>query len=297
MNIKDRINIHENCYVNNLQFYHKSNLIRAPLEALITIYLAEVAMMFSKWFVDKVKLTSPQIALMIFIPLLFALVVCLLYSGGVILLVNRKIYKLTEEFDNGTPRRTNISISQLYIEINEDVKKTFRLIHVIGGACYLIVGIITSALFSNRIFTGFSLWNTIILSVYALLMGVIWNIYGYYSDNRIDWSKIYKGLIIDIAYNSEIKQEKYKSYRRSVYGQTIVVAIITLILILVFARFDYSAIPQNNPFETLLAYSVFGAWFITILKIYGTQMFNIFFVHKEKGSEIFPSESEILINQ
>jgi hypothetical protein len=51
-------------------------------------------MMFSNWFVERQNLEDSQIILMVFIPLLFALIVCLLYSGGVILLVNRKIYKL-----------------------------------------------------------------------------------------------------------------------------------------------------------------------------------------------------------
>lgn len=291
MDIEKRIEIHQKCYINNVWFYHKTNLVRAPLEALITIYLLEFAMMFSDWFVGRQELSAPKILLMVFIPLILASVVCLVYSGGVILYVNRNITRLIKMFEGAKKR----NMVEIYTKIEKEASNFFFVVHLTGTLCYLGSSTILYFVIKASIFGGGNLNNFIIIVMYGFLMGLAWNVYGYYSDKRIDWSKIYKDMNLNISDEVKIKSEKYKSYNRSVRLQITLLAIITLILVLIFKRFDYSIIPQDQSFNILVTYSAFGAWFIAILKIYCTQMFNMFFRRKYKESEIFPKESEILL--
>lgn len=290
MNIEKKKSFYKNFFVNNLRYYHKSNLVRAPLEALITIYLAELALMLSKWFVNRLSLNASQIILMVFIPLLFALIVCLVYSGVVILLINRELYKLINIIDISD---IDANMNTIYFQIEDKVKSIFQKIHAAGATCYLAVGILVYLSLSNKIFCEYNLNNMIIISLYCFFMGIVWNVYGYYSDRRIDWSKIFKNLNINISQNADIQKIKYKYYERSVKWQLISIFTICFSLVLIFVRFDYDLIPEGS-LDILITYSAFAAWFIAILKLYFTQMFGIFFTHEKKGSEIFPSESEIL---
>lgn len=290
MNIEKKKSFYNNFFVNNLWYYHKSNLVRAPLEALITIYLAELALMLSKWFVNRLSLNASQIIFMVFIPLLIALIVCLVYSGAVILLINKELNKLINIIDISDIDANMITI---YLQIEDKVKLIFRKVHVTGAACYLVVGILACLSLSDKIFCEYNLNNMIIISLYCFYMGIVWNIYGYYSDRRIDWSKIFKNLNINISENADIQNIKYKYYKRSVKWQIISIFTICFSLVLIVIRFDYDLIPKGS-FDILITYSAFAAWFIAILKLYFTRMFRIFFTHEKNESEIFPSESKIL---
>lgn len=54
------------CYYKNLWYYIKTNIIRAPLEALLALYITEAILIFTNNFNDKSLFQPSSVVYMIF---------------------------------------------------------------------------------------------------------------------------------------------------------------------------------------------------------------------------------------
>lgn len=66
------------CNVGNLWFYIKTNIIRAPLEAAVSLYLVEILIILTDIFTDDV-LDVGKIIFIILIPILLSTIICVSY--------------------------------------------------------------------------------------------------------------------------------------------------------------------------------------------------------------------------
>lgn len=82
--------INQKCDVNNVLYYIKTNMIRAPLEVAITLFLMESMIIFTKFFINDL-LMAQEMILIIFQPLLAGALICFFYLIGITYYTIKKI--------------------------------------------------------------------------------------------------------------------------------------------------------------------------------------------------------------
>jgi len=219
--------------------------------------------------------------------------------------LKRAIYKILDEVlkpkGGNEPKRVK-SQEEQYKEIDERFDRVFKMTHCFGFACYVIMSIVIAIrLFSFWKDKGFQ--NTIILILFGAVFGILWNVYGYFSDLRIDWSKIFDKLNdFKIAEHEEICSEKYKYYKRSLVSQLVIIAVIILTACIIALNvngniFDNTSNNTSNAIE-LLSYSSIVGLFITVVSVYLKQTSSLFFKLKRKDkndeTDIFPNIYDLI---
>lgn len=271
--------LNNNCYVNNIFYYNKTNLIRAPLEATLILYVAELYIIFTNYFICR-SLETNEILTLIFFPLIFSVVLCSIYSFLVMKYIINRIHK--HIFDIV---KTNFDESpqEKYNKLNKIFKKHFIWIHTWGTICYSIVTGITVLCFLAKFNGSFAkdyIKSTVILTIFSLLSGFLWNLMGYWSDNTIEWGNIYKNIT---SMPSNQAKDKFKSY---IYHRILNIIILLSIILFVLC----ALINIRNEFSKdvdLNIYYLFITIFITIVIFYAKQMYRLFFNEKDCEKTVF----------
>lgn len=281
--------LNKNCYLNNIFYYHKTNLIRAPLEVAITLYVVEFYILFTNIFIkdSNNSLEISQLLIMIFAPIIFAILLCAIYSFLIIIYITKRLYKHIYE----TIKSKNTTHDK-YEEIDKVFKEYFLKIHGFGTFCYIMSSIII--IFVNLLALGENPKNNIplisIIFIVGLVSGLLWNILGYYSDQTINWNKIYINIGPTPHKLKHIKFKYYIKYR--ILNSVILISYILLTLIaLLRIPQNVQILELNGGLESLYLLITI---FFTIITVYMKQIYQLYYNEKNSNSSFFKLDFFIL---
>lgn len=284
------------CQFENLWYYVKTNIVRAPLEALLTLYLAEAWMIFTERFTHKMADAS-QTVYMIFFPLAVATAVCFVYSLGASLAVGIWAYFVQKNYRTNAPPLAKEQLEDLYLKIDGSFAFVMRVIHIVGALCYGCLAYFIAINFKYNIYANIPDMNnkfTLYIFVFGLVAGALWNFYGYHSDRRIDWSKVFIFLKDTSISTSEcIRELKLHYFKYALLLHLVCCTAIISFTIYLMIDFRFSLFENMKSLDELLSYSAFITLFISVASLYGKQMYYIFYTRRYKQSEIFPRLVEL----
>ena len=291
----------KNTKIDNLWYYICTNIVRAPLEALLSLYLAEAWMIFTPFFTTQSRaVTAKETIYMIFFPLAIASAVCLVYSLGACLTVGIWAYFMQKNHLSNIENNDSNHVEKIvsYFYIDRIFGFVMGVVHVIGALCYGGISFWVAFNFSNTIFMNDLAFNhtkfILGVSIFGLALGTLWNIYGYHSDRRIDWSKIFFNFSsIKISQTDCIRLHKLKYYRNSLLYQVICCMAIIGFVIYILLDFRLSLFNNMTVLSDILSYSAFLTLLITVITLYARQMIDMFYSRKYIRSVIFPSLLEL----
>lgn len=219
-----------------LLYYHKGNVMQAPLEALVSLYLCELFFVFTTWFQDQKhqivsnpalaimkliqkdnpEIESNQVLVFVFVPLFIGIFICVVYTLWISLYTTAKLYKsiYSKEFkckkhdekDKNNAELEDVEKYNSYRFLDARMKKVFRTVHTCGTLSYTIVGFSTAVALHRLM--DFNIETIPALTGAGFLLGLGWNILGYNGDRMIDWSNIALGL-------SDMKEEDQLCLRKN----------------------------------------------------------------------------------
>lgn len=272
--------LNEDCYINNIFYYHKTNLIRAPLEAAITLYVSEFYILFTNIFNNTTSsslaqsINTKQMIIIILIPLIYALFLCTFYSVYL-------IKKINKYFIN------NESLENLKYEIIDNVfaKCAFK-IHIVGTFSYLLSAFLLTYCYyivcnDVLIINSHFFVKLIAIVTFGLISGFLWNIMGYCSDRSIDWSRVYKKH--HLVLQKTLKFQKFKYYYAHRVINIIILLLYILLSMIAFLFIDENTINSNNWEFMYLLITIF----ITLITLYSKQMYSLYFNENKKKNTIF----------
>ncbi len=279
--------INEKCDLQNFVYYHKGNVIQAPLEALLTFYLAESLILFTNHFYSEV-LSDLTIFPLVFTPLIISLLTCIVYTVACIIKISHKLVDCLESIQEYIK---NNKMKEAYMYTNDSFKRVFKTIHIWGTVLYTLVGFGFSIYIVKNIRLKMdNLLFIFLTTTFALFFGVFWNIAGYRGDQRIKWETIIKDLKIeddvkkDIYY--KIYQGKYESFKwqSSMHVVGVFIVLVIAVFIMVFLKRNIMVQNGSSSFEI---YYIFITLFITSITLYIKYIFAHFYSWRSKESEIF----------
>ena len=278
------------CYFQNLLYYIKSNIIRAPLEMLSVLYLAALGVIFTT-LVFRKSLESSQIVYMIFSPLAFSAVICISYSIIAAFIIFKWAYKaqlnITEKCGDEQPTETKLE--EIYFSVDESFSEIMYWLHF-GGILFYLAGSIFIAeylpkmhiMFGNDSFRKY-------LILFGLFSGIAWNIYGYQSDKRLDWSKIFKRLeTINISTNKNIHGQKLHFYLRSIIMQLSCCLALSIFAVICLIKINPNLFSEIKTGD-LASCSAFLTLLVSVITLYVRTSYTMFFSRKYRDSVIFPN--------
>ena len=281
--------LNKECYLQNLLFYIKSNIIRAPLEMLSVLYLAALGVIFTTLIFEE-KLSSPQIVYMIFSPLAFSAIICILYSIGAAIFILKWAYKkqkeITEKFNNAS---LEIKLEEMYFAVDKSFSTIMFYLHFAGVFLYFVSSLFIAE-YLPRIDTRFSndSFRTYLIA-FGFFSGITWNIYGYQSDKRLDWSKIFKRLKeINVSTNKKIYDKKLRVYLTSIIMQLSCCFFLSVFSIIFLIKVDPNLFSEIDNGD-LASCSAFLTLLVSVISLYVRTSYNMFFSRKYKNSVIFPN--------
>lgn len=227
-----------------------------------------------------------QILVMVFAPLIFSILLCTIYSLLIIIYITKKLHKHIFE-----TIKLNNNTNNKYEEIDKNFKKYFFNIHRAGTICYLLSSLLIIIFYLLTFSNDWKNNLPIILSIIAvgLLSGLFWNILGYYSDQTINWRKIY--LKIGPA-PAKLKSIKFKYYMKYRILNTLLLLLYILLTLIALLK-----IPQNiqilkisGGLESLYLLLTI---FITIITVYMKQIYQLYYDEKNSNTTFFKLNSFI----
>ena len=241
----------ENINFNNFKFLLKTNIIRAPLEVLVGAYLLGL------YFGDKSFTT-------IIIPSIISLIVCFVYTIILSLVISWITW-----WNSAKIVITEKPIGFQYDVLDKRFAKCFLIIHMFGWAFYTGLSYFYAIVFHTKMFS---------VVIIGSLYGVLVNVYGYFSDRRINWSHIFKKFSdFNIGNNEGIKRNKRKSYLLAIAFQSVILLVISGWLIIILLSFQQSGSFRGLDADPVFSFSGILTLFIPIFILYIRETYVLFF--------------------
>jgi len=275
-------------------FYIKSNALRGPLEIAITIYILLIMLIFTTQH-SKCPLPSDIAVRMIFIPLALSAMASFIYTCIVSYIFHNRAFEVVNR---------NKGSKVCYESIDDEFASFFKTLHIVAALIYMVfaalIAVILVFVIHGDYFTNNAV-SIITMTFVGGLFGALWNIYGFHSDQRIDWAKIFPQIIETSILNNEmIRMRKYRAYRKSIMWQIIIAAVVLIAFFYIAVSlkpvlFDNRG--DNQILDELIVFSSIPALFIAVLTIYFKQTYRIYYKMKRDSnddpSEIFPNILEL----
>lgn len=177
----------------------------------------------------------------------------------------------------------------------------FKCIHIVGASLYTLPAI-GQALYFSFLITSNNLqsWEKLVfvISAVGISGGILWNILGFYSDCRLDWSKIYVDLKeFNIKSNKDLLNRKYHNFMWHALLNIIVFTLAILIAVGIVLNLHGSIIHPQDPNDinlgSISSYTFFIFLFISVITAYAKQMFMLYFVNKDQRIGVFFNIKEL----
>ncbi|MBE5988706.1 hypothetical protein BXY41_12149 [Lacrimispora xylanisolvens] len=274
--------IKQNCNMKSINFIVRLNLIQAPLEAAISLFVIEGVLIYSNLF-SQSNFDTNVILIMIFFPILISLLIYLLYSIFINGYLLKSIYECACYIKN---------VNYLKYEIVDNyMKKTSAIIHFVGLISYMLVSVFCAYIFTYflRYYGMNNSYYIAIIVATGCLIGALWNILGYWGDNKIDWSLVFNDLE---TINQSLKEKKYNyMIKHFIMDIFMLLLFCTIILItLIYIKDDYKKIEEFNLNSyNLASHSFFIISYFTLLVTYIKKLYKMYF---KEGAEVVYSSYE-----
>ncbi|SHN83531.1 hypothetical protein [Desulfitobacterium chlororespirans] len=276
--------ISKKCSLRDIIYYHKGNVIQAPLEALLTFYLAEMIMFVSDLFVRE-PLSNEQMLQVIIVPLIFSALVCIVYSIAAILKISSRLFECIKEIDTSE----RIGNKKIYDQVDNRFKDLFFKIHRWGAICYFLVSVTVACYCVYGIGINLkvpSIVFIIAVTIFGSIFGLCWNYAGFNGDRRVDWSLIILSFNrINIRQRSAIIRRKYKHFERQV--TTHIIMIIFILGITAYILFFLNGYFEKENEIKFEMYYLFASLYVMTMYLYIRFVFKHFYGRRENGSKIY----------
>lgn len=252
-------------------YYIKVHCVQAPLEAFMGLFL----------FIWSMICINPDLAnndLVIKMPLFTMLIVCFIYLCIINGTFVHKLYVLSTR----CKKDANIT----YNEIERSFKSLSYFIHGLGTICYFGVALAVVLRLCGKSF--FSDWHNIFLVCVGTLVGVIWNLRGYWGDMRIDWRKVFNGDKQFVYEESETIENVRRlkltyTVKHITINVTTIVAMSVIYLVLVILSFNNESLLHvffSFGAEEIGTYGFFVVAYVFVLIFYIKTLYPIFYIQK-----------------
>jgi hypothetical protein len=279
------------CDSGKLRFYKFSNTFRAPVEALVTLYLVTFVIIFK----DGILCSNPPnstLIRMILVSFGIALAVCAAYTMAVIIGVNLWSSYVVKHKDGKC---------KSYMKVHKSFSRIMLGVHLVGWLCYIGVSLWIARLYSYfELSVVYGVPLDTYLALWGTAFGFLWNVNGFFSDMRIDWGVIFNFLDNkSIKKDKEIGKMKLKYYQLTKLSHFAIVGIlISFFIHIVVFNFRTCSIASVDICETLsetdsisnvFSYSVFFTLLLSIAMLYAGYTYKIFYSrYYKESSKIFP---------
>lgn len=282
-------NISTKCYVRNVRFYILANMFRATLEMLIVLYLVIAWIILTGTFfcgmieryhaVDIIRIFVMGSTVACIVYIIIYSIAFLRWCHGVI--------KYDNSFGDKWRGKDN-KLHQYYMLIDESFRKRMIKIHAVGVIFYALVAFVIANILCKKFnWAPQTVW---LITGYGFVCGVMWNLYGYYTDMRLDWSKIFVFMNgVSISNDKKLHDKKFEYLKRSAIIQFITRMLITgfLLYVAFFIRREFFS---RKGIEDLLFYLTWMSVFAAIIMLYIKQMHKMLYSRK-----YYPEESKTFL--
>lgn len=291
---------YEECNAERFRFYKLTNAFRAPTEALVTLYLMILYILFKDVFLYK-NPSAETLIVALFMPFVVAAFVCVVYTLAVTILVNRWSTKMVSMLVED--KKGDVPAVESYKKVDYSFFEKMLLIHIGGiiayGVVSYVVGTFYSFVFADYLMNNVSMRRYLV--IWGLFFGIVWNVSGFFSDMRIDWSKIFfilKGSSVNVE---EIGVAKHKYYQLAKYSQ-LMVCMVVLVLILRIASNPrdesiYIFVGENasGSIPYILPTITFLTFFASTITLYIKYTYRIYYSrYYSENSTIFPLPKDFM---
>lgn len=283
-------------YVNNKSYmdfaiyFLKVNIFSIFMEGLLTFYLLESLVLFTNHFMKEMANTVSiifVIALPLMVLIVFGIPFCVILAR---IFIN-KMYRYSLAIE----KKPESSISEAYQDLLQKYKKMVLIFHIAGSITYCgALLIICKILVTYDLFKDFcdNLHDpnkfVIVITLIGSVLGLMWNITGFFRNNRIDWHSIIKKFS-----SLEHKPVLKMSYRFFLLNSIFNI----LMIIIVVAMFGYvfcNLRPEiiSNARSIITDYNFLIIFFATIFSVYCKKHFSYIYTEKGEREKVFPSIKE-----
>jgi hypothetical protein len=253
---------------------------------MISLYWLEILLIFSNIFHYN-NIPGKVILYMIFIPIIFSVIFCSLYTisetikfQNAILAVIRsnKFTNETREYFDNAEKILNSYFKKMHY------KGCFY--YIVGSflVSYTLVNILPLQIDNRKLFICF-------VTIIGFLFGLLWNIYGYYSDCRIDCSTIFIRLK-DFRINQydDLRQKKFWAYKMSLIMQLVIIIFFVALMTFILLTLKEDIFNDNldgyaENLKDLILYSPIIALLTAAMTLYLKFTINYFFDVTEKDNQ------------
>jgi len=260
--------INQKCNIGAVYSYCKVNFIQALLEAALTVFLLESLLIYSEYFSDTINLEMHGGIFLL--PITLAAIIWL----GFIL---RITWIILEKFASDS--RCN----QSYEIIQSDFKSLFKNVHIAGFLCYTLTSLLTLILIYCAIKPN-EFHKLVLLQLSSMMFGALWNIRGYWGDQRLDWEKLFKSETIVDSIDENIRAMKFKYTIKHIFLNcfSVVIALSVFIYIAIAPRTG-ELMQATVGDSTLSSHGFFLFSFFVVLAFYIKTLFPLFYGNGKGG--------------
>lgn len=260
------------------------NLFHILMECLITIYLMELAGVFTKFMIlspDEI----PLIVIFVFLPAIAVVVLSILFGIFCINIFINKVYEYSRQvaFDHSDR-------FQIFNTITQKCQKDIISMHRTGIYLYTVSSALGPWFLTYFYPNHFISPNGFIIYVFfiGLVMGIAWNTSGIYRNQRINWCYLLAKL--QTKRISKINRKRnYILYIKnaicSIISLTLIISIMIMITFNLNSEIDLSDIISEYNFVILV--------FITLLSFYVKTTTQKIYANDD-ALDVFPSIKVIL---
>lgn len=271
--------------------FSKVNVFHITLECLISVYMLELLVVLSKFFLIDPKSISSLLMLIVF-PCITMIPLSVVFGIGCALFFTHHVYfylkSVVPSFsDNIEDSRTH------YEKVVRRYRKEVIVVHLLGTILYCISVTLVPIYLVSYYPSYFAHPNTFLfyMSFIGSLFGVIWNIAGIFRNQRLLWSD----LLTEFC-TAEIHSIVYqRNYKLLLYNAiTNILSIIFLCIISILIVLNIHPILMNEEsFKSLLTeYSFFVLSFGALVAFYLKKGFSL--LYSDQTTLVFPSLNTIL---
>ena len=291
---KDRVSFFEKIkYINEHGYmpfvirFSKVTIFSVTFECLLTVFILEMFAILTKYFVcDPTKI--PKLMVIVLFPFSIELIVCILFGIIISLIFTQTVYSFSCKIEEGNPKFQKLK------DITNKYKLFLKLGHIAGFFFYFITTIIIPKILIHFYPDRFKELATnrlvFFMGLGGVVLGLIWNITGYYRNRRIMWHKLlpqFKDL------KEQVIKVNFECMVKNFIGN--IISIVFLFSMSIFILWNLHPELRNGEILTKL-FSDYNFLFIAFAGLFGIYVKGIYkmiYANKDKDNLLFSSLEQL----
>ena len=252
------------------------------LEMLITVYIMELTAVLTRFFLINSN-NIFQVFIVMVAPLIITIPVASVYSAFYAIYYINRLHYYYSHYDLKV-KTNNISI------MFKKYKKEVIIAHTLGTVFYIVGAVSVSVWIGVNYNEHFKSVCSLIICMGTIGggMGLIWNVTGYFRDQRVLWNKIVDGCNDNILL--AVSKLNFKCYLGNIVGNAF--SAITIFISLAIIFFNISLTLDIKSLTT--DYWFLIIYLFVILGVYIKYVFGFVYSNKNKGQVLYAPLDDIL---